>query len=370
MNISLQFASIFGFGASSLADAFLRAVTKWVSAGAGDVVVGAGAALETTTTVPVNSGFMTVFDVLRLLGAPLAALFAGLAVIRAVVRQDPAELGKLVFVRLPVALIGSAIALELVVLGLKATDSLSEALIGSAGAATATFTKALALALVASGEGPTSGFAVFVLSVICGFVAFCLWVELVIRASAIAIAALFIPLALAGAAWPVTASWGRRLGEVLGALILSKLVMAGVFALAINEIGTPNGLTGLIQGTALLLLATFAPWALLHLVPAVETGAMAQLEGLGGRVTRAGTMGASDVVDHVGGAAAGFSAPLEPQLPMAETTPTDTPDFRAYLAHFEATLPPAGGGSSSERNALRARQPADGDGTENAGALQ
>ena len=44
MNIALQFASIFGFSAASLADAFLRAVTKWVSAGAGDVVVGAGAA--------------------------------------------------------------------------------------------------------------------------------------------------------------------------------------------------------------------------------------------------------------------------------------------------------------------------------------
>jgi hypothetical protein len=370
MNIELQLASIFGFSAASLADAFLRAVTKWVSAGAADVVVGAGAALESTTAVPVNSGFMTVFNELRLLGAPLAAMFAGLAVIRAVVRQDPGELGKLIFVRLPVALVGSAIALELVVLGLQATDSLSQALIGSAGAATATFTKALAVALVASGGGAASGFAVFVRSVACGFVAFCLWVELVIRASAIAIAALFIPLALAGAAWPVTASWGRRLGEVLGALILSKLVMAGVFALAINEIGTPDGLTGLIQGTALLLLATFAPWALLHLVPAVEGGTIAQLEGLGGRVTRAAAMGTSDVADHVGGSTAGFSPPLEPQLPMADTTPTDSPEFRAYLAHLEATLPPPGSRSSPQSNGVGDRQPAAGPEAESTGALQ
>jgi type IV secretion system protein TrbL len=370
MNIDLQLASIFGISADSIAEAFLRAVTKWVSSGAADVVVGAGSALESTTSVPVNSGFMTVFDELRLLGAPLAAMFAGLAVIRAVVRQDPAELGKLLFVRLPVALIGSAIALELVVLGLQATDSLSQALIGSAGTATATFTKALAVALVASGSGPASGFAIFVLSVICGFVAFCLWVELVIRASAIAIAALFIPLALAGAAWPVTAGWSRRLGEVLAALILSKLVMAGVFALAINEIGTPDGLTGLIQGTALLLLATFAPWALLHLVPAVETGTIAQLEGLGGRITRAAVTGASDLGDQVGGVAAGFSAPLEPQLPMAATTPGDTPDFRAYLAHFEATLPPPGGGGPPQPNDVESGQSADGDAAANAGTLQ
>jgi type IV secretion system protein TrbL len=339
--------ALFGISAASLADAFLRAVTKWVSAGAADVVSGAGAALESTTAVPINSGFMTVFNELRLLGAPLAAMFAGLAVIRAVIRQDPAELGKLLFVRLPVALIGSAVALELVVLALQATDALSQALLGTAGAATANFTKALAAALVASGTGPESGFAVFVLSVICGFIAFCLWVELVVRASAIAIAALFIPLALAGAAWPVTASWARRLGEVLGALILSKLVMAGVFALALNEIGTPDGLSGLIQGAALLLLATFAPWALMHLVPAVETGAIAQLEGLGGRATKAAALGTADLSDHVGAGAAGFSVPLAPQIPPTATTPGDTPEFRATLAHFEATLPPPGGGGAA-----------------------
>jgi hypothetical protein len=369
MNIDLQFASLFGISAASLADAFLRAVTKWVSSGAADVVTGAGAALESTTTVPINSGFMAVFNELRLIGAPLAAMFAGLAVIRAVIRQDPADLGKLLFVRLPVALVGSAVALELVVLFLQATDSLSQALIGSAGASTATFTKALALALIVSGTGPAGGFAVFVLSVMCGFVAFCLWVELVVRASAIAVAALFIPFALAGAAWPVTASWARRLGEVLGALILSKLVMAGVFALALNEVGTPNGLSGLIQGTSLLLLATFAPWALMHLIPAVETGAIAQLEGLGGRATKAAALGAVDLADHVGGAASGFSPPLVPQIPMADSTPGDTPEFRAALAHFEATLPPPGGGGATQPERVGARSLSQGD-AENEEALQ
>jgi type IV secretion system protein TrbL len=287
MHVEAQFASIFGFSAASLANAFFGALTRWVAAGAADVVIGAGQALESTTAVPINAGFMTVFDELRAIGAPLVAVFTGLAVIRAVVRQDVGELGKLLLIRLPIALIGSAIALELVVLALSATDGLSQVLLGTASTATSRFTNALAVALLASGTGSASGFAVCVLAGICGFIAFCLWVELVVRSSAIAIAALFIPLALAGAAWPTTAGWARRLGEVLGALILSKLVIAGVFALAINEIGTPNGLTGLIQGTALLLLATSAPWALLHLVPAVETGAMAQLEGMGARATRA-----------------------------------------------------------------------------------
>jgi hypothetical protein len=337
--------SILGLSATSLANAFLGAVTRWVSLGAAEVVSGAGAALEATTVVPINGGFMTVFDELRVLGAPLVALFSGLAVIRAVIRQDLGELGKLFLIRLPLALIGSAIALEVVVLALQATDSLSEALIGTAGGSTSSFTSALAVALVATGGGAASGFAAFVLAVVCGFIAFCLWVELVVRSSAIAIAALFIPLALAGAVWPATAAWGRRLGEVLGALILSKVAIAGVFALAINEIGSPNGLTGLIQGTSLLLLATFAPWALLHLIPAVETGAISQLEGLGGRATRSAAMAASDLAGHVGDGA-DFSPPGEPQVPEAPSGPIDSPEFRAHLAHFQATLPPIGSSAS------------------------
>jgi hypothetical protein len=284
---------------------------------------------------------MAVFAELRVVGAPLAALFAGLALIRAVVRQDLGELGKLLLLRLPLALIGSSIALELVVLALRATDSIAEALLSAAGGSTATFTSALAVALVTTG-GAAGGFAAFVVASVCGFIAFCLWVELVVRSSAIAIAALFIPLALAGAVWPSTAAWGRRLAEVLGSLILSKVAIAGVFALAVNEIGSPNGLTGLIQGTSLLLLATFAPWALLHLIPAVEVGAISQLEGLGGRAVRAAGFATGDLVDRASGSSTGFTPPLEPQLPLAESSPMDSSEFLAHLAHFEATLPPAG----------------------------
>jgi hypothetical protein len=145
--------------------------------------------------------------------------------------------------------------------------------------------------------------------------------------------------------------------------------MAGVFALALNEVGTPNGLSGLIQGTSLLLLATFAPWALMHLIPAVETGAIAQLEGLGGRATKAAALGAVDLADHVGGAASGFSPPLVPQIPMADSTPGDTPEFRAALAHFEATLPPPGGGGATQPERVGARSLSQGD-AENEEALQ
>jgi len=92
MGAEIDVLSILGLSATSIANAFLGALTKWVSAGAATVVAGAGSALETTTAVPINGGFMAVFDELRTIGAPLVALFAGFAVIRAVIRQDLAEL--------------------------------------------------------------------------------------------------------------------------------------------------------------------------------------------------------------------------------------------------------------------------------------
>ena len=61
-------------------------------------------------------------------------------------------------------------------------------------------------------------------------VAFVLWLELAVRSAAIGAAALFLPLALVGLAWPATSHWARRLGETLAALVLSKLVIAAVLA--------------------------------------------------------------------------------------------------------------------------------------------
>ena len=118
-------------------------------------------------------------------------------------------------------------------------------------------------------------------------VSFVLWLELAVRSAAIAAASLFLPLALAGLAWPATAHWARRLGETLAALVLSKLVIAAVLALAAGLLGSSSGLAGVVEGIALLAIAGFAPFALLKLVPAIEAGATAHFEGLGRRSVHA-----------------------------------------------------------------------------------
>jgi hypothetical protein len=160
-------------------------------------------------------------------------------------------------------------------------------------------------------------------------------VELVISSLAVAVATLFIPLALTGAIWTSTISWARRLGEILVALIFSKIVVAGVFTLALGELGELTGIAGLVQGASLLVLATFSPWALFRLVPAVEAGFVAHLDGLATRATRAAGRSAGAAVDIAQSGASSFIPTPMPTIPFAEGTSFDSPEFYGLVAEFE-----------------------------------
>jgi hypothetical protein len=134
------------------------------------------------------------------------------------------------------------------------------------------------------------------------FGAFVLWVELLIRAAAVYVAVLFLPLALASLAWPAIAHWCRRLVDTLVALILGKFVIVSVLSLAAGALagasgsspagstggapGDQGGFTDVLGGAALLMLAAFAPWALFRLLPFLEAGAVGHLEGAGRRTTQ------------------------------------------------------------------------------------
>jgi len=91
--------------------------------------------------------------------------------------------------------------------------------------------------------------------------------------------------------WPAVSHWCRRLVETLAALILSKFVIVATLSLAAGAvsggtagIGTHGaGFRSVLAGGALLVMATFVPFAILRMVPAVEAGAVAQLDGLAAR---------------------------------------------------------------------------------------
>src|SRR6202030_4072009 len=80
--------------------------------------------------------------------------------------------------------------------------------------------------------------------------------------------------------------WGRRLGELLAVLILSKFVIVAIVSMAVGAtasgVNAPNG-PSLLGGAALLLLAAAAPFTLLRMVPLVEAGVVGHLDGVSRR---------------------------------------------------------------------------------------
>jgi len=274
--------------AKALLSGFFRSLLTWVANGAASLVgVLVGALSSSTAPVLTGRAFRSEFDLMALLSAAVALPLVAVGAIQAIIRQEPGGLLRSVLVRLPLALLFTGVSVELVALGLTATDQASSMVIGAAGDPTRSLLTGLVTELGQPAGFGLAAFGGFLLVLTAAIVAFLLWLELAVRSAAVAAASLFLPLALVGLAWPATAHWARRLGETLAALVLSKLVIAAVLALAAGLLVSSSGVAAVVEGVALLAIAAFSPFSLLKLVPAVEAGAIAHLEGLSRRPLRA-----------------------------------------------------------------------------------
>jgi hypothetical protein len=279
-------SGLFSFAISQV----FGAVLAWVTTGTAWLLGQVGKALEATTEVNVNGAWFSahlaaVGELAGLLTLPLLLVAVG----HAVVRQDASMLLRVLVVQLPLAFLASAAVVEVVQLSLAWVDSVSGWV---AGASSKGGLKSV-LDQVASGlssqavSGAAPMFVALMSQVIMTVGAFALWIELAVRGAAIYLAVLFVPLVIAGTIWPATARYARRLTETIAALVLSKLVMVGALSLAAGALSgvlAHGELGSLVDGLALLLLAVFAPYSLLRLMPFVEAGAVSHLEGTGRRL--------------------------------------------------------------------------------------
>ena len=284
-----------GFGV----DAVFDAAGRWVADGASWLLDTVGAVLSSTTAVPIGTAWFGAHEsVMAALAAAVILPMACCSVIQAVLHQNLSSLARSLLLHLPLALLLTGVAVELVHLGLALTDELSAKVMAAGGTDTRNLLKPLSDALVAGGgPGPAvPSFVLFVAGLLTAVAALGLWLELVVRAAAVTAATLFLPLAMAALVWPAVAHWCRRLADTLVALILSKLVVAAVLSLAAGALagglgvgpGPGGGIASVVTGVALLIVATTAPFTLLRLVPAVEAGAVAHLESTRHRLRQAG----------------------------------------------------------------------------------
>ncbi len=301
-------SQVAGFGVSSVLDA----LGGWVAEGASWLLTQIGSVIGTTTGIDLGGSWFgahygTMAELAGLVIVPLLLL----GIVQSIYRQNLSALLRSVLVNVPLAILLTAVAVKLVQLGLSVTDAMSSAVAHGAGLDTGHFMASVLTGLSAgsvSGQPPAPAFLLFLgaLAVVVGAVL--VWVELLVRAAAVYVAVLFLPLALASLAWPAIAHWCRRLVDTLVALVLGKFVIVSVLSLAAGALaagtgsaptGTSGGTAGgsggggftaVLGGAALLLLSALAPWALFRLLPFVESGAVGHLEGLGHRARQTATV--------------------------------------------------------------------------------
>ena len=130
------------------------------------------------------------------------------AAISAVVHQDPTRLLRAVGVDLPLAVVGTAVAIELTNRALQLTDLLSNQVSASLGGNVQQSLDAVIKAMdgLAGAGSAAGGFVLMIGTLLVAFGALLVWIELLVRASAISVAVLFLPLALSGLL-AATARW-------------------------------------------------------------------------------------------------------------------------------------------------------------------
>lgn len=274
--------------------AFFDAAGKWAADGAVWILGQVGQVMTATTSIDLGASWFTGHErVMAVLAATLAVPMLCCTAMLAVYRQDLSLLLRTMFVQVPLALLLTGVAVELVRLGLAITDQLSSTVLASGGTDTRNFLAPVASAVAAvspGAPGAAPAFVVFVGALLVTMASLLLWLELIVRSAAVAAATLFLPLALIGLVWPAVSHWGRRLADTIAALVLSKLVIAAVLSLAagalaggaasIGQGNVSSGFAVIMTGIALLFVATTAPFVLLRLVPAIEAGAVLHLESV------------------------------------------------------------------------------------------
>lgn len=243
------------------------------------------------------------------IGATLLVGFVLAGITQGVLAGDVAGMIRQVGMQLPLSVLGMVGLVSVVQALIQLTDDLSSGVLARFGSNIADFT-AVITSLSLLGGGPATAFVVFLLGLVTVIAGLVLIAELVIRAALVYIVVALAPLVFAVQLWPAMRGIGRKLLELVVALILSKLVIAVALSVAAAAmVGTGSGgeVTSLpppevmaedpggsvTQAVGILLaavaafgVAAFSPLLIAKLMPLTEAALVAQ--GVRGGPMRAG----------------------------------------------------------------------------------
>ena len=224
--------------------------------------------------------------------------FVLLGIVQGVMAGDVGGLLRRVLVELPLAVLAMAGLVTLTQALIRLTDELSNGLLAHFEHDVHAFTTSVVGLSHLSG-GTVGSFVVLVLGVVTVLAGLILVAELVVRSALVYIVVALAPLAFAAQLWPALKGSGRKLVELLVALIVSKLVIAvaravaaaaavgagsggEVTALAPPEVvaESPGGSVGqavgiLLAAGAAFGVAAFSPLLVTKLLPFTEAAIVA-----------------------------------------------------------------------------------------------
>jgi hypothetical protein len=308
-------------GAGAASNAVMGGVVSWAAEGAAWLVSEVGKQIERSTRPELESGwFAARYAGMVQLAAALAAVFLLLAVGQAILSQDIWRLLRAAFISLPSGLLLTFAAVTLVEIGLALTDWMTTWVLSGTGNEVKSAFQGLGDVLSATNNTTLAPFVLFLSSLVVSLLSLLVWLELTMREASVYVAVAFLPLTLVAGVWERTAHWSRRLTEWLTAIVLAKFTIAAAFALAASAIveapKSGGGLSAVLAGCAVLLVAAVTPWALLQILPFAEAAA-------GRTLTRGSMTSAATAVPGAGTATAATRLLLLKNLGSAKAARVD-----------------------------------------------
>jgi type IV secretion system protein TrbL len=272
-------ADLAGSAAGSIADSAFSSIAKDFGNAADSAVNWLWEQISGATAISLTGSAM-VRD-LAIVSALAVVVATGLFIIQiiaSVLRRDGAGLGRAVK-GLLIAFMGSVAAIAITSLLLSAVDALSA---GFVQAATGDSIRQMGSTILSTTAVTSAGnpAVVLVLALIVLGAVVVVWGAMMVRKLLIIVAAVFAPLAFAGATSDISSSWVRKWIETMVALIVSKLILVIIFVIGLgvltDGLGESTGpsanasatqsVTQTIIGALILLMGGFAPFLAIKLV--------------------------------------------------------------------------------------------------------
>lgn len=263
-----------GSAVGSVGTSVMDGITNWVAGGVAWVVDQVFVSVRQSTTPTVTAAwFKSEYGKMLALAGVLAVPMLLLAGFAGLFRADAASIARAALINLPLAFLVTGAALAIVQTLLVITDvTAGQMTAGFGGDMKQMFKSVLAFLKPAAGAGdpvtPTFITLIFALLALLG--SLLVWIELIMREAALYIVVLFMPLGCVISIWPPAKRVAKKMAILLCVVIFSKFAILVIFAFGATVLakgGSTDGVTGVLSGAAIMLLAAFSPMVLLKLLP-------------------------------------------------------------------------------------------------------